>query len=102
MAQEGNDEQDDGKKFQQGNYDKSSGPGENALERMKTHKSVLLVGIEQQKDECGDKGKVGERTGDAFAEPADFTLRSRRSSHGAAARRAEDSLVGHLSGALWA
>ena len=100
MAQERNDEQDDGDKYQQSNHDKSSGPDENALERMKTHKSVLLIGIKKQKDECGDKGEVGKRTGDAFAEHADFTLRSLRSSHGAAAARAEHSLVGHLSGAL--
>src|SRR6266487_1564707 len=58
MAQERNDEQDDGDKFQQSNHDKSSGPDENALERMKTHKSVLLIGIKKQKDECGDKGEV--------------------------------------------
>ncbi len=102
FSQERNDEQDDGDNFQESNHDKSRGPHQNALEGMKTDKPVLLIGIVKQKQERGDKGEVGKRAGDAFAEHADFTVRSLRSSHGAAATRAEDSLVGHLSGALWA
>src|ERR1700730_13603781 len=43
MAQERNDEQDDGDNFEESNNDKSSGPREDTLERMKTHKSVLFI-----------------------------------------------------------
>jgi len=64
MAEERNDEQNDGYKFQDGNNDKSSGPRENALKRMKTHESVPFIRIEKQKDERWHEREVGKRTGD--------------------------------------
>ena len=59
--------------------DPQNDPGdmkENALERVEAHEAVLVIGIEDQKDDSGDDGYVGQGASNVFRESTYLGLRT--------------------------